>query len=540
MNYKTLIIALLIATCLTANAQRSQVWCPDNGDGTFTNPVLYADYSDPDVCVVGDDYYLTASSFNCIPGLPVLHSKDLVNWQIIGHALQELQPAELFDRPQHGNGVWAPSIRHHDGTFYIYWGDPDHGVFMVKTTDPAGKWEAPVCVIPGKGMIDTCPLWDDDGRCYLVNGWAGSRAGFNSVLTVRELSSDGMRPISNPVIVFDGGQENHTAEGPKFYKRDGYYWIMCPAGGVETGWQLAMRAKSPYGPYEWKRVMWQGTTDINGPHQGGWVHTPFGEDWFLHFNDKGAYGRVVYLQPVNWSSGWPIMGKKGEPVTTCKKPKSSSTTIINPVESDEFDGLLLGKQWQWHANYKQTYGMAAPGGVYRMYTHDLGTDAVSLWEAPNLLLQKPAGPAFTATAKVRFASKEDGQYGGIVMMGMDYSALVVLRQGEQFILQRHTCHDADKGKAETQVTIATLQPTERDKGEYAPAIYIDLFLRMNISNGTCQFEYSLDNKRFHPAGDPFAMRKGKWIGAKLGFLAECKGLRKNRGWLDIDYIRIRK
>ena len=175
-----------------------------------------------------------------------------------------------------------------------------------------------------------------------------------------------------------------------------------------------------------------------------------------------------------------------------------------------------------------------------MYTHDLGTDAVSLWEAPNLLLQKPAGPAFTATAKVRFASKEDGQYGGIVMMGMDYSALVVLRQGEQFILQRHTCHDADKGKAETQVTIATLHPTERDKGEYAPAIYIDLFLRMNISNGTCQFEYSLDNKRFHPAGDPFAMRKGKLIGAKLGFLAECKGLRKNRGWLDIDYIRISK
>ena len=523
-----------------AYAQRSQVWCPDNGDGTYTNPVLYADYSDPDVCVVGDDYYLTASSFNCIPGLPILHSKDLVNWSIIGYALEEQYPKELFDLPQHGNGVWAPSIRYHNGEFFIYWGDPDQGVFMVKTKDPAGEWEPPVCVIPGKGMIDTCPLWDDDGRCYLVNGWAASRAGLNSVLTVRELSPDGTHPIGQPAIVFDGGQENHTTEGPKFYKRDGYYWILCPAGGVETGWQLAMRSDSPYGPYEWKRVMQQGATDINGPHQGGWVHTPFGEDWFLHFNDKGPYGRVVYLQPIDWSSGWPIMGKEGEPVTTHKKPKSNSNAIINPQEDDEFNYRLPGKQWQWHANYDQTYGMAAPGGVFRMYTHKLSDNFVSLWEAPNLFLQKPTAPTFTATTKVRFASKEDGQYGGVIMMGMDYSALVVLRQGDQFILQRHSCKDADKGKTESQSTITTLQPTDRDKGEYAPAVYLDIYFRMNVDKAVCQFEYSLDGKEFHQAGEPFNMRKGKWIGAKFGFLSECKHLKKNRGWLDIDWIHITK
>ena len=139
---------------------RSEVWSPDNGDGTYTNPVINADYSDPDVCVVGNDYYLTASSFQCIPGLPILHSTDLVNWEIIGYALNELTPYEEFNRPSHGNGVWAPSIRYHNGEFYIYWGDPDYGVFMVKTKNPAGPWEKPVCVIPGKGMIDTCPLWD--------------------------------------------------------------------------------------------------------------------------------------------------------------------------------------------------------------------------------------------------------------------------------------------------------------------------------------------------------------------------------------------
>lgn len=536
---KLLLLAFSVAATAVC-AQRSQVWCPDNGDGTFTNPVLYADYSDPDVCVVGDDYYLTASSFNCIPGLPILHSKDLVNWRIIGHALKEQHPKELFDRPQHGNGVWAPSIRFHDGMFYIYWGDPDQGVFMVKTDNPAGEWDEPVCVIPGKGMIDTCPLWDDDGRCYLVNGWANSRAGFNSVLTVRELSPDGTHPIGQPAIVFDGGQENHTTEGPKFYKHNGYYWIMCPAGGVEMGWQLAMRASSPYGPYEWKKVMWQGKTDINGPHQGGWVHTPFGEDWFLHFNDKGPYGRVVYLQPVDWSSGWPIMGKEGEPVVTHKKPKSNNSAIVNPQEDDEFNYRLPGLQWQWHANYDQTYGMAAPGGVYRMYTHCLSEEFVSLWEAPNLLLQKPSAPAFTATTKVRFASKEDGQYGGVIMMGMDYSALVVLRQGDSFLLQRHSCKDADKGKTETQTTIATLQPTERDQGEYAPAIYVDIFFRMAVDKGNCCFEYSLDGKKFLPAGDPFAMRKGKWIGSKFGFLAESRQLKKSRGWLDIDWIHITK
>lgn len=514
------------------------VWSPDNGDGTYTNPVLYADYSDPDVCAVGEDYYLTASSFNCILGLPILHSRDLVNWTIIGHALQELEPKEVFDKPAHGKGVWAPAIRYHRDEFYIYWGDPDYGIFMVKTKDPAGTWEKPVCVIPGKGMIDPCPLWDEDGRCYLVNAWANSRAGFNSVLTVRELSADGTSVIGQPRIVFDGGQENHTTEGPKFYKRDGYYWIMCPAGGVAMGWQLAMKSKSPYGPYEWKRVMWQGKTDINGPHQGAWVHTVFNEDWFLHFNDKGAYGRVVYLQPVDWSSGWPMMGKNGEPYAHYRKPKSNSTTIVNPQESDEFNDGLIGKQWQWHANYHQFYGMPTADGCMRLYTHDLSSDFVNLWEAPNLLLQKSTAPRFTATIKMRFAAKEEGQYGGIIMMGRDYSALVAMRQGDHFQLQRHTCVGADTGKAETRTTLATLAPTERDTIPYAPAIYLDLYLRMTVKDGMCQYSYSTEGKHFHEAGEIFRMKEGKWIGAKFGFVAEQQERTSNRGWLDAEWIRI--
>jgi len=539
MRLFSLFIAF-VTTQVAIAQYRSQVWCPDNGDGTYTNPVLYADYSDPDVCAVGEDYYLTASSFNCIPGLPILHSKDLVNWQIIGYALQEQEPTELFDKPQHGKGVWAPAIRYHKGEFYIYWGDPDLGIFMVKAKDPAGEWSKPVCVISGKGMIDPCPLWDDDGHCYLVNGWANSRCGFNSVLSVRELSADGTHVISQPRIVFDGGQENHTSEGPKFYKRDDYYWIMNPAGGVEMGWQLAMRSKSPYGPYEWKRVMWQGKTNVNGPHQGAWVHTAQGEDWFLHFNDKGAYGRVVYLQPIDWSSGWPIMGNHGEPYTKYRKPLTvNHVPITNPQESDEFnDGLAL--QWQWHANYHQFYGQPTADGCYRLYTIEQPKGFKSLWDVPNLLLQKPTAPRFTATAKVRFASKEDGQYSGLVMMGRDYSALVICRQGDEFLLQRHTAMGADEGMAETQQTLTTLQSTDRDTIPYAPAIYLDLYLRMTVKDGICTYSYSLDGKRFKQAGEPFKMRQGKWIGAKFGFVAECKDLKASRGWLDIDWIRIIK
>ena len=539
MRIKCLLF-LLVAAAQASAQYRSEVWCPDNGDGTYQNPVLNADYSDPDVICVGDDYYLTASSFQCMPGLPVLHSRDLVNWTIIGYALQRQFPGEL---PQHGNGVWAPSIRHHNGEFYIYWGDPDRGVMMVKAKNPAGPWEEPVCVIPGKGMIDTCPLWDDDGRCYLVNGWANSRAGFNSVLTVRELSADGTRPIGQPVIVFDGGNRDYTTEGPKFYKRDGWYWIMCPAGGVETGWQLAMRSKSPYGPYESKTVLRQGKTPVNGPHQGGWVHTALGEDWFLHFQDKGPYGRVVHLQPVDWSSGWPVMGKKGEPVLTYRKPKTTTTVpVANPVESDEFNEPRLGLQWQWQADYDQYYGMPTADGHFRLFTWKLPNTPKpdNMWLVPNMLLQKIPADRFTATTKIRLAAKAEHQRAGIIMMGLDYSALVVERVGEEFLLKQLTCLDADKGKPQQEQVIATLKPTDRDKIPYHPALYLDIQLRMTVSDGLVNFAYSRDGKSFRPAGTAFKMREGKWIGAKIGLVAVEDNEKSDSGLLDVDWFRVAK
>ena len=544
---------MLLCQPLLASAQyKSEVWCPDKGDGTYTNPVINADYSDPDVCVgpSGEDYYLTASSFQCIPGLPILHSRDLVNWQIVGYAIKDKLYAghreliEHYNTVQHGNGVWAPSIRYHDGQYYIYWGDPDYGVFMVKTLngDPAGEWTDPLLVIEGKGYIDTTPLWDEDGRCYLVNGWANSRAKFASVLTVRELSADGTRAIGQPVIVFDGnGTENRTCEGPKFYKRDGWYWIMCPAGGVPTGFQLAMRSKSPYGPYEHKVVLQQCKTHINGPHQGGWVHTKYGEDWFLHFQDKEAYGRVVHLNPVDWSTGWPIMGKKGEPVTTYRKPKANGQLpTANPAESDEFNSPVLGKQWQWQANYDEKFGVPTAFGTFRIYNYKLPEDANNLWLVPNMLLQKTPADEFTVTTKLRFTSKADGQLGGLIMMGLDYQALVVKRVGQEFQLLKLTCHQADKGTPQEEELITTLKPTAEDKTDYKPGIHEDIYLMMKVKDSQVKFLWSLDGRTYKSCSDAFKMREGKWIGAKFGYVSVDTNAKSDRGWLDADWIRISK
>lgn len=401
-------------------------------------------------------------------------------------------------------------------------------------------------MISGKGLIDTTPLWDDDGRCYLVNAYANSRSRFASVIAIRELSADGTKPIGNPVIIYDGnGTESRTCEGPKIYKRDGWYWVMFPAGGVPTGFQVAMRSKNPFGPYESKVVLAQGKTKINGPHQGAWVHTKFGEDWFLHFQDKEAYGRVVHLQPVTWKDNWPVTGIDkdgdycGEPVTTYRKPKTSGKVqVVNPAESDEFSDTRLGLQWQWHANYNETFGMPTAFGSYRVYTHKVSEKFQNLWEVPNLLLQKTPADKFTATTKIRFTSKDQNQTGGLLMMGLDYSGLVVKRVGNDFQLLLISCKSADKGKPQTEQLIATLKPTAVDQIDYQPGTHIDIYMRMSVNDGKMHFSYSLDGKKYTKCGTEFTMREGKWIGAKIGFVAYEPGQKTNRGWIDVDWFRV--
>ncbi len=512
-----------------------QVWRADNGDGTYSNPILYADYSDPDVIRVGDDYYMTASSFNCTPGLPILHSKDLVNWSLINYALPRQYPEEVFDQPQHFKGVWAPCIRYRDGIYYIYYGDPDFGIYQLKSEDPAGEWSEPVLVKPGKGLIDSSPLWDDDGQAYLVHAWAASRVQVNSLLTVHRMNSEGTRVLDRGKHVFDGHDAHPTVEGPKFYKRKGYYYIFAPAGGVATGWQLVLRSRNIYGPYEEKVVLAQGNTAINGPHQGAWVDTPEGTSWFIHFQDVEAYGRIVHLQPVQWVDDWPVIGADpdgdgmGEPVLRHVKPHADTKHLsVSPPESDEFSGGELGLQWQWHANPQLVWSALLPGKDHlRLFALPRSAQFINHWETPNLLLQKFPAPDFTATAKITLEATDADQSGGLLVMGRSYSALQLTKVSDGYVLQQVICEQADKGKPEVVVASRPL----REK---------NLYLRVQVRGpeARCTFSFSTDGQTFEPIGDPFTAVPGGWIGAKVGLFAGKGSGSARGGYLDVDWFRI--
>jgi beta-xylosidase len=534
------IVALLTMVVCTVqlyaqpSSSISKVWVADNGNGTFKNPILHADYSDPDAIRVGNDYYMVSSSFEDMPGLPILHSKDLVNWQLLTHALKRQPPYNHFSKVQHGDGVWAPSIRYHNNTFYIYYPDPDFGIYMVKAQNAAGPWSEPVLVEAGNGLIDPCPLWDDDGKVYLVHGYAGSRAGIKSVIAVKQMNAAGTQTIQAGKLVFDGHDADPTVEGPKFYKRNGYYYIFAPAGGVGTGWQLALRSKNVYGPYERKVVMDQGSSPINGPHQGAWVTTQTGEDWFLHFQDKDAYGRVVHLQPMQWVNNWPVIGEdkdgdgKGQPVLTYKKPNVGKTyPIQTPAESDEFNTNELGLQWQWMANPKATWLFTHPAkGVLRLYS-DRMDSLPNLWYAPNVLQQKFTAETFMVTTKLSFTPnpKLENEKAGLAIMGMAYANLALKSKKEGVYLVYAVCNEADKGKPETETIIAKVPNA--------------IYLRVQVAAGAqCRFSYSLDGVSYTPAGQVFTAKPGKWIGAKFGIFCTRQSQTNDAGFADFDWLHV--
>lgn len=379
---------------------------------TYTNPILNADWSDPDVLRVGDDFYLTASSFGRVPGLPLLHSRDLVNWTLIGHALPRLDPAGEFTKPRHDCGVWAPSLRHHDERFWIFWGDPDQGIFQINAPEIRGPWTRPHLLKSGKGLIDPCPLWDEEtGEAYLVHAWAKSRSGVKNRLTGHRMDLDGRELLDEGKVIVDGDRIPgwFTLEGPKLYRHDGWFWILAPAGGVETGWQGAFRSRGFFGPYEEKVVLEQQDTDVNGPHQGGWVRTPSGQDWFLHFQQKGAYGRVVHLQPMRWGDdGWPVLGDDGAPVAVHEKPDLPPQPDAAPATDDDFPGGRFGRQWQWTANPQPGWATHHSGDGLRL-TCVRSADAHDLRRLPNVLTQRLPGTPSAVEVELRLHSEEPGR-----------------------------------------------------------------------------------------------------------------------------------
>ena len=484
----------------------------------YTNPILYGDYSDPDVIRKGEDFYMTSSSFTYIPGLPVLHSRDLAHWELIGYAARRL-PFARYDQPAHKCGVWAPSLRYHNGTFYIYVCMPDEGLFAFTARDPAGEWECHY-VKDVTGWIDPCPLFDEDGQVWLVHGFAASRAGINNVLYVHKMSADGLTVLDNGRMVYDGADHKDlTVEGPKAYKRDGMYWILCPAGGVKTGYQLALRSKNIYGPYERRVVLCQGSTPVNGPHQGGWVNDGHGNDWFIHFQDRDAYGRITHLQPVDWSDGWPVMGKKGSPSPGGQIDLPPFSAKI-PTSDDFQKGL--GIQWQWQANPDPDWYTELKPGL-RLYA----APAESLFHAGNFLSQLMQSHDFDMDARFKIHPR-DGDMAGLGMMGYTYY-YIALSQGKV---------NLKTGKA-TEISRWVKEQVTETLLSQALWPSAEILLRMRVRRGNVSFFYGDGPHSLLPLGGEYPMACGGWTGARPGLFAlntlGCRG-----GFADVSYVKITK
>jgi beta-xylosidase len=516
------LLSVLLAAATPAAAQQ-----------TYTNPILYADYSDPDVVRVGSDYYLVASSFHFSPGIPVLRSRDLVHWRIVGHVLPRLPFGPLYDMPgphtlddtisrpiggtKYASGVWAPSIRHHGGLFYVYWPTPDEGVFMATASDPAGPWSAPVTVIAGAGLEDPCPFWDDDGTAWLIHGKVGA-----GPLILHRMSADGTRVLDDGIVVAEDKDKLPVLEGPKLYKRNGWYYIFAPIGGVERGPQAVGRARDIRGPYEWRTVLDQGTTPIQGPHQGGWVETPSGEGWFAHFNSTGAFGRIVHLQPVAWVDDWPIIGRPvpgqtfGQPVASFAMPATGHPPTDDRLQdSDEFASAELGLQWSWNHNPLDSgWSLTARPGWLRLQAQP----ALHLVTARNTLTQILQGPHPTFTARIDTSAMADGQRAGLSLFGVRPSWIGVVRE------------------------VGTRRVTLAAEGveSAGPKLAGDAIeLRAEVSEGQAvRYSYSLDGGRtFVAFGDPIWLaRFSWWKGSRPALFSYTR--EPGGGWVDVDWFRV--
>lgn len=543
---RVLALALLLWSLGASAAQR------------YTNPILHQDWSDPDVCRVGEDYYMTASSFNFMPGLPVLHSRDLVNWDIIGAALASYP----LEGVEHGRAVWAPSIRYHDGWFYIFAADPDRGIFMVRTQDPAGLWEEPVWLWEGKGYIDPCPFWDDDGKAYLSHAAAGSRAGLKSVVFLAPMAPDGTKLLGPSRIVYDGHDTQPTIEGTKFYKRGGYYYLFCPAGGVSTGWQTVLRANSPWGPWEEKIVMAWAPGTINGPHQGAWVSTQEG-DWFLHFQDKGAYGRIVHLQPLKWQEdGWPIIGEDpdgdgvGQPVSAWNAPLPLTRPQGSGIPQATAGPYGLPLCWQYPGMPSAKWHCALPDGGIRLFSVQQ-TGFGTLWDCPSVLSRNFPAESFVFTALLAFRPADGlGESCGFGVFGNDYEALRLIDSDEGATLQLAVCAGASKGEGEATEDLAvlpwrTILPDYPFSSgnvpavKYLPSREAQVWVRLqvrpkasesNVPDAVCQLFWSTDGKRFTKAGGSFKASPELWTGARLGFFCLRGSARNDCGRMDVTFM----
>ncbi len=487
----------------------------------YRNPVLFADYSDPDVIRDGANYYLIASTFHFVPGIPILQSNDLVHWTILGHVVQRLEMDSrynLVDGNRYGKGVWAPSIRKHDGLFYVYFPTPTEGIFVSTARKITGPWSVPRAVIAQAGLEDPCPFWDDDGKAYLIHSKTGA-----GPLILHRMSADGMRVLDEGKVIVDDPKQLPVLEGPKLYKRDGYYYIFAPFGGVATGAQAVLRSRNIYGPYQERVVLAQGDTKINGPHQGAYVETPQGQGWFLHFQSDGAHGRIVHLEPVRWHDGWPVIGDDptgnlpGQPAPSGPIPGDSRTVSrarpqTRPQTSDEFSHAQLGPQWEWNHNPDDAYwSLTARPGYLRL----IPTHADDLLDARNTLTQTMQDNSFELTARLDLARMQSGTRAGLAMFEEDPSGVEIAQSGKERWLSYFHAQEDVPGPALTRAIVQ---------------------LRVRIDGDEARYSYSVDDgQTFHALGTVTRIRFSWWKGSRPALFAYTTAV-GGSGAVDIDWV----
>ena len=458
----------------------------DQGDGTYRNPVLNADFSDPDVIRVGAKYYMVASDFHFL-GMQVLESDDMVNWRYISQIYRRFDEPGWDENAHYAGGSWAPAIRYHNGLYYVYFCTPDEGLYMTTAKDPHGPW-APLHLV--KRVVkweDPCPFWDEDGQAYLGR----SRHGAGPII-VHKMSADGKTLLDEGKTVYEGP----IAEGTKFLKRNGWYYLIIPEGGVGTGWQTVLRSRNIYGPYQRKVVLEQGSTKINGPHQGALVDAPDGSWWFYHFQETPVLGRVVHLQPARWQDDWPLMGVDydgngvGEPVSAWKKPIPSTSAPLLQTD-DDFSGTL-GLQWQWNHNPVDSHwSLTDRKGWLTLKAQP----ADSLKACRNMLTQKVVGWLSESTTLVESSGDN---YAGLFCSGKLFRAVGLCKDGIY----------VEAGGQRQMV----------QKGHFAK---VWLRVTNDSQQNRHQFAYSLDGEHFVSAGETFPMRGGYWKGIRTGLF--CYG-----------------
>ena len=459
----------------------------DQGDGTYVNPVLNADFSDPDVIRVGEKYYMVASDFHFM-GMQVLESDDMVNWRYVSQIYHRLDEPGWNENKHYAGGSWAPAIRYHNGLFYVFFCTPDEGLYMSTAKDAHGPWAPLHLVKRVEKWEDPCPFWDEDGQAYLGRSQHGA-----GPIIVHRMSPDGKRLLDEGVTVYTGP----VAEGTKFLKRHGWYYLIIPEGGVGQGWQTVLRARNIYGPYERQVVLEQGSTTVNGPHQGALVDTPDGQWWFYHFQETPVLGRVVHLQPARWQDDWLQVGVDldgngiGEPVHRWQKPISCHFAGVTLQVDDDFSDIL-GLQWQWNHNPDDAHWSLAERKGW-LTLRALPAD--SLKACRNMLTQKVVG--YQSESTTLLTAKGDC-YAGIFCSGKQFRGVGLCPQG--IFLEVN---------GERQIAV---------KGSFA-----QLYLRVrdDCQSNSHQFFYSLDGVSFIPVGDVFSMRSGYWKGIRVGLF--CYG-----------------